>query len=130
MADGGWRMTDGQWPRKSRRSVIAHRPSVIGHLDQRDHARAEAPLIPYDASRRTRAMHRSEEPSHPRMNEPILPEPVFTTDAPAAAPAPASSPIADWAARVHAEINKVFIGQENLVKGVLAALLAEGHVLI
>ena len=32
--------------------------------------------------------------------------------------------------RVVAELNKVFIGQDELVRGVLAALLADGHVLI
>jgi MoxR-like ATPase len=37
---------------------------------------------------------------------------------------------ARWAGRVLAEVNKVFVGQEKLVRGVLAALLAEGHVLI
>ena len=41
-----------------------------------------------------------------------------------------ASPVADWARRVLGEINKVFIGQDRLVRGVLAALLAEGHVLI
>jgi MoxR-like ATPase len=42
----------------------------------------------------------------------------------------ASGSVADWAARVLAEINKVYIGQDRLVRGVLTALLAEGHVLI
>jgi MoxR-like ATPase len=37
---------------------------------------------------------------------------------------------ARWAGRVLAEVGKVFVGQEKLVRGVLAALLAEGHVLI
>ena len=41
-----------------------------------------------------------------------------------------SSPISRWARRVLGEINKVFIGQDRLVRGVLVALLAEGHVLI
>ena len=41
-----------------------------------------------------------------------------------------TSPVAAWAARVVAEINKVFVGQDTLVRGVLAALLADGHVLI
>jgi MoxR-like ATPase len=41
-----------------------------------------------------------------------------------------SSDVAAWARRVLTEINKVFIGQDKLVRGVLAALLAEGHVLI
>jgi MoxR-like ATPase len=39
-------------------------------------------------------------------------------------------PVAAWAGRVLAEVNKVFVGQESLVRGVLIALLAEGHVLI
>src|SRR5262249_40589634 len=39
-------------------------------------------------------------------------------------------PIADWSARVTAELTKVFVGQRALVRGVLAALLAGGHVLI
>src|SRR5829696_3947485 len=43
---------------------------------------------------------------------------------------PGSSPVADWAGRVMAEVNQVFIGQDALVRGVIAALLADGHVLI
>ena len=39
-------------------------------------------------------------------------------------------PVAAWAARVLAEVNKVYVGQNDLVRGVLAALLADGHVLI
>jgi MoxR-like ATPase len=35
-----------------------------------------------------------------------------------------------WSRRVMAEAGKVFVGQEKLVRGVLTALLAEGHVLI
>ncbi|QEH33926.1 ATPase family associated with various cellular activities (AAA) [Aquisphaera giovannonii] len=38
--------------------------------------------------------------------------------------------VAGWSRRVTAEINKVFIGQDRLVRGVLAALLAGGHVLV
>ncbi|HYW84584.1 MAG TPA: MoxR family ATPase, partial [Spirochaetia bacterium] len=45
-------------------------------------------------------------------------------------PAHDSSPVAAWSRRVPAEINKVFIGQDRLVRGVLQALLADGHVLI
>jgi MoxR-like ATPase len=52
-----------------------------------------------------------------------------TTVNPAAPPAPVG-PVAEWARRVLAEINKVYIGQQPLVHGVLAALLADGHVLI
>jgi len=59
-------------------------------------------------------------------------------EAPAPAPAPASAaepaspiaPVADWARRVGAEIDKVYVGQAELVRGLLVALLAEGHVLI
>jgi MoxR-like ATPase len=50
----------------------------------------------------------------------------------AAAPPPSENagPVAEWAIRVLGEVNKVFVGQSNLVHGVLAALLADGHVLI
>src|SRR5262249_53124529 len=41
-----------------------------------------------------------------------------------------SSALSAWAARVLSELNKVFIGQDQLVRGVLTALLADGHVLI
>ncbi len=41
-----------------------------------------------------------------------------------------SGPVGAWAAPVIAEISKVFVGQRELVRGVLIALLAEGHVLI
>ena len=38
--------------------------------------------------------------------------------------------VSSWADRLLVEINKVFIGQDRLVRGVLSALLADGHVLI
>jgi MoxR-like ATPase len=38
--------------------------------------------------------------------------------------------VIDWSSRVLREVNKVFVGQHRLVRGVLAALLANGHVLI
>jgi MoxR-like ATPase len=41
-----------------------------------------------------------------------------------------SGPVAEWMGRIVSEINKVYVGQEMLVRGVLAALLADGHVLI
>jgi MoxR-like ATPase len=41
-----------------------------------------------------------------------------------------AGPVAAWADRVVGEINKVYVGQDKLVHGVLAALLADGHVLI
>ncbi len=40
------------------------------------------------------------------------------------------SGVLSWADRVFAEVNKVFVGQRKLVRGVLTSLLAEGHVLI
>jgi len=49
---------------------------------------------------------------------------------PAPNPAATDGPVARWAARVLAEVSKVYVGQDELVRGVLAALLAEGHVLI
>ena len=52
-------------------------------------------------------------------------DPAATSD-----PAPGAGPVQAWAARVTGELNKVYIGQDKLVRGVLAALLADGHVLI
>ncbi len=53
---------------------------------------------------------------------------------PAAAPAnpgdPADSSVVSWSNRVLGEAGKIFVGQNKLIRGVLAALLAEGHVLI
>jgi MoxR-like ATPase len=40
------------------------------------------------------------------------------------------SEVVSWSQRVLGEVNKVFVGQQTLVRGVLASLLAEGHVLI
>ncbi|MEO6809998.1 MAG: MoxR family ATPase [Isosphaeraceae bacterium] len=61
----------------------------------------------------------------PEEPEPIPPpEPVQRVDV-----AP-RGPVADWSRRVIDEINKVYVGQNDLVRGVLIALLAEGHVLI
>ena len=40
------------------------------------------------------------------------------------------SELVSWSQRVLGEVNKVFVGQQVLVRGVLASLLAEGHVLI
>jgi MoxR-like ATPase len=63
----------------------------------------------------------------------------FPPDPPADAAPPLSpsreaaygaGPAADWARRVIGELGKVFVGQDALVCGVLAALLADGHVLI
>jgi MoxR-like ATPase len=46
------------------------------------------------------------------------------------APAATINPVAGWASRVLEQVNKVYVGQDELVRGVLAALLADGHVLI
>jgi MoxR-like ATPase len=56
------------------------------------------------------------EPTAPVANQPAAPV--------------ATGPVADWSRRVQGELAKVFVGQERLVRGVLAALLADGHVLI
>lgn len=49
----------------------------------------------------------------------------------ASEPEPAGNPfVADWSRRILGELSKVFIGQSELVRGVLIAFLAEGHVLI
>jgi MoxR-like ATPase len=45
-------------------------------------------------------------------------------------PAHGSAAVLGWAERVSGEVNKVFVGQRKLVRGVLTSLLAEGHVLI
>ncbi len=63
---------------------------------------------------------------------PPQPEEPAGTAAPAAAPGSPTNagPVAAWAARVMAQVNRVYVGQDDLVRGVLAALLADGHVLI
>src|ERR1700733_15414235 len=43
---------------------------------------------------------------------------------------PSIDGVMNWSERVLGEVNKVFVGQRKLVRGVLASLLAEGHVLI
>ena len=60
------------------------------------------------------------------ISEPSATEPAASRDGSSAT----QNPIAEWASRVLKEINKVYIGQNPLVHGVLAALLADGHVLI
>ncbi|MGE3820598.1 MAG: AAA family ATPase [Isosphaeraceae bacterium] len=68
------------------------------------------------------------------MNDETPPDLVFDADPSEARavppPLPATGPVASWAARVLTEINTIYIGQDRLVHGVLAALLADGHVLI
>src|SRR6267154_4950764 len=64
-------------------------------------------------------------------DDPAPPEP-RTASAPSIPPPQGvnSGPVAEWMARIVGEINKVYVGQEMLVRGVMAALLADGHVLI
>ncbi len=62
--------------------------------------------------------------------EPEVPVAAFDGEPASVVDEPKTGPVGEWAARVTAELNKVFIGQRDLVRGVLAALLAEGHVLI
>jgi MoxR-like ATPase len=64
-------------------------------------------------------------------DDPPPPEP-RTASAPSVPPQQGgnSGPVAEWMARIVGEINKVYVGQEMLVRGVMAALLADGHVLI
>jgi MoxR-like ATPase len=61
-------------------------------------------------------------------------------DGPAHAPPPPNSsqrppvrgdgPVAAWSTRLLNEVNKVYVGQNDLVRGVLIALLSDGHILI
>ena len=51
-------------------------------------------------------------------------------EAPSPAAPPAGNPVEAWSRRVLAEVNKVYVGQDHLTRAVLAALLADGHVLI
>ncbi len=59
--------------------------------------------------------------------EPVLAEP---TPRPVVPTSSTDGPVAVWASKILAEVNKVYVGQDELVRGVLAALLADGHVLI
>src|SRR4051812_38647648 len=61
-------------------------------------------------------------PNHDNAHDPVPP--------PGPTPSSNAGPVAEWATRVMAEVNKVYVGQNPLVHGVLAALLADGHVLI
>jgi MoxR-like ATPase len=70
-------------------------------------------------------------PPSPEIHFPAEPARVAEPPGPAApGPNAESGPVADWANRVIAELSRVFVGQHDLVRGVLAALLADGHVLI
>jgi MoxR-like ATPase len=68
-----------------------------------------------------------DDPNPSAVPTPPEPSPVPSPPVPAA---PSNGPVAVWAAKVLAEVNKVYVGQDDLVRGVLAALLADGHVLI
>jgi MoxR-like ATPase len=65
--------------------------------------------------------HDPPEPAGQPANTPASPGPEGT---------PLPSGVLSWADRVFGEVNKVFVGQRKLVRGVLTSLLAEGHVLI
>jgi MoxR-like ATPase len=55
----------------------------------------------------------------------------FENDAEPSSPPPPGNPfVADWSRKILDETSKVFVGQDELVRGVLIALLSEGHVLI
>lgn len=59
--------------------------------------------------------------------------PIIVPDGPASGASPitpAATPVAEWASRVKQEVDKVYVGQQELVRGVLIALLSQGHVLI
>jgi MoxR-like ATPase len=63
---------------------------------------------------------------------PVQPSPDLLQSAAAVADDAGHNParILGWADRVFGEVNKVFVGQRKLVRGVLTSLLAGGHVLI
>jgi len=61
---------------------------------------------------------------------PSQPGPIRSMTAADRGPDPAAAGVVSWAERVFGEVNKVFVGQRRLVRGVLTSLLAEGHVLI
>ncbi|HEX8203779.1 MAG TPA: MoxR family ATPase [Isosphaeraceae bacterium] len=53
-----------------------------------------------------------------------------TAPAPVSASSGVMADVAAWSDRVLGEVGKVFVGQHDLLRGVLVALLADGHVLI
>jgi MoxR-like ATPase len=55
--------------------------------------------------------------------------PTLASQAMAESAAP-EGPVSSWSRRVLTELEKVYVGQSELVRGVLVALLADGHVLI
>jgi MoxR-like ATPase len=61
--------------------------------------------------------------SEPEPATAAIGEPLVSESAPPQA-------VTGWADRVLGEVSKVFVGQNKLVRGVLTALLADGHVLI
>jgi len=73
-------------------------------------------------------MHENElDPQSPVQPQP---DPIGSMTAPDRDGDPAAVGVVSWAERVFGEVNKVFVGQRRLVRGVLTSLLAEGHVLI
>ena len=59
-----------------------------------------------------------------------IPEDVEPEAEPSPPPPPGNPFVADWSRKILDETSKVFVGQDELVRGVLIALLSEGHVLI
>lgn len=79
---------------------------------------------PTDSSPDSISEPNSEESGRPAITEPDNPEPTSQSNAMPA------TPVSEWASRVKGEIDKVYVGQHDLVRGVLIALLSQGHVLI
>lgn len=62
-------------------------------------------------------------PEHPAHEQPVHQQPLEP-------PVAQKTGVAGWADRVLSEVNLVFVGQEDLTRSLLIALLADGHVLI
>jgi MoxR-like ATPase len=73
-------------------------------------------------------MHETE---HDASETPEAPQPAVPAMGEPSSSEPSRGPgVIGWADRVVGEVSKVFVGQSKLVRGVLTALLADGHVLI
>ena len=70
------------------------------------------------------------EPTSPPPVVRVEPGPLFEPVSHEEPPPPGNPIVADWSKKVFEEVAKVFVGQHELVRGVIIALLAEGHVLI
>jgi MoxR-like ATPase len=65
-----------------------------------------------------------------KSSDPLNANPAMSAPGPERDGGPFPAEVVGWAERVIGEVNKVFVGQRTLVRGVLASLLAEGHILI